>query len=526
MRSVQTDKGRFALAVLSGLILTGAFPNLDLPWLAWIALIPLFFAVRGLGLKKGFAVGFSAGMAHYLSLIYWIAYTMRTYGYLPWPVCVSILILLTAYLALYYGIFAMLVTRLNPNPFIQWLAVPAIWVALEFIRGFLFSGFPWEFLGYSQYTTLHLIQISDILGVYGISFLIVLVNTALFVLGAELKRYVDRARAKMGFIPAVVVVLLSAAAVAGTWSYGDRRLKTVDGWMESAPTLQTAVVQGNIEQSVKWDPAFQAQTVDKYLGLSRAVSRERRPDLIVWPETALPFYFLYDQKLSKRVIQGIRSIGTYFLVGSPSFTQRSDRIDYYNSAYLISPEGAPLGKYDKSHLVPFGEYVPLKRWLPFLGKIVAQVGDFSRGRIGSTLDWPHGKLGVLICYEVIFPYISKATVENGATLLINITNDAWYGQSSAPYQHYSMAVFRSVENRRALIRAANTGISGFIDPAGRVLTATALFEDATAARRVPLLKIRTTYNRIGDVFAMGCLAAAFLLIVGSEIGRRLTRKQH
>jgi apolipoprotein N-acyltransferase len=192
---------------------------------------------------------------------------------------------------------------------------------------------------------------------------------------------------------------------------------------------------------------------------------------------------------------------------------------------LISPEGRPLGKYDKTHLVPFGEYVPLKRWLPFLGKIVAQVGDFSRGRVGANLEWSRGDLGVLICYEVIFPYISRAAVENGAALLINITNDAWYGRSSAPYQHYSMAVFRAVENRRALVRAANTGISGFIDPAGRIRKSTALFEEAAAARRMPLLTVRTIYNRIGDRFAVACIATAFLLVAGSLIGRRLKSKQ-
>jgi apolipoprotein N-acyltransferase len=516
------NKGRIALAAVSGLLLTGAFPDLDLRWLAWIALAPLLLAVRGVGLKKSFGLGFCAGLAHYLTLIYWIAYTMRTYGYLPWPVCVSILLLLAGYLSLYFGVFAALVSRLDPYFFLKWLAVPVIWVALEYVRAFLFSGFPWELLGYTQYRTLHLIQISDIFGVYGASFLIVLVNTALVMLGTGLKATGNRQQAKP-VLRAAAVVVMTAGVMTATWTYGVRRLDAVDRWMQEAPPLHAAVVQGNIKQSVKWDPAFQAETVDKYLRLSRSVA-SRQPDLIVWPETALPFYFLYNQDLSNRVIEGIRRIGTYFLVGSPSFTQRPDRIDYYNSAYLISPEGTPMGKSDKAHLVPFGEYVPLKRWLPFLGKIVAQVGDFSRGQVESTLHFPHGDLGVLICYEVIFPYIAREKTESGAALLVNITNDAWYGRSSAPYQHYSMAVFRSVENRRAMIRAANTGISGFIDPAGRILEATALFEDATAARRLPQLTVRTTYNRIGDWFAMGCLAAAVLIAAGAEISRRFNMK--
>jgi len=210
-------------------------------------------------------------------------------------------------------------------------------------------------------------------------------------------------------------------------------------------------------------------------------------------------------------------LGAYFLVGSPSFERGPSRIDYYNSAYLIDPQGNVLGKYDKAHLVPFGEYVPLKRWLPFLGKLVEQVGDFSRGDIGETIGWTYGKLGVLICYEGIFPDISQTMVRNGANLLVNITNDAWYGRSSAPYQHFSMTVFRAIENRRALIRSANTGISGFVDPVGRILGKTTLFSDAAEVRRVPLMSTVSLYSRFGDVFAAACLAVAGILFCGAVV---------
>jgi len=216
-------------------------------------------------------------------------------------------------------------------------------------------------------------------------------------------------------------------------------------------------------------------------------------------------------------VEGAREIGAHLLVGSPAYEPGPQERRYYNSAYLIAPDGAVHGRYDKVHLVPFGEYVPLKRWLPFLGKLVAQVGDFTRGRIGATVSVKEAPMGVLICYESIFPYISRAAVLNGAELLVNITNDAWYGRSSAPYQHFSLAVFRAVENRRGLVRAANTGISGFIDPVGRVLTATELFEDDTAVRPLPLIRQTTIYSRHGDLFAKACLLIAALFTMAAAV---------
>ena len=186
------------------------------------------------------------------------------------------------------------------------------------------------------------------------------------------------------------------------------------------------------------------------------------------------------------------------------------RVKYYNSAYLVAPDGTVAGKYDKVHLVPFGEYVPLKRWLPFLGKIVAQVGDFQAGRRGNTIRGVGPRLGVQICFEIIFPMLSRALVQNEAALLVNITNDAWFGESSAPYQHFSMAIFRAVENRRSLVRAANTGISGFVDPLGRIVASTPLDTEATLTRRVPILQEKTFYTRYGDAFALACLMATFL----------------
>ncbi|MCK5509598.1 MAG: apolipoprotein N-acyltransferase, partial [Desulfobacterales bacterium] len=240
---------------------------------------------------------------------------------------------------------------------------------------------------------------------------------------------------------------------------------------------------------------------------------EEKPDLVVWPETATPFYFLYDRPLSKKVQKGIHDTNTNFLIGSPSFVRREHTIEYYNSAYLMSPNGRVCGKYDKAHLVPFGEYVPFKKWLPFIGKMVEAVGDFSVGQKGKTIKWNNYNPGLLICYEIIFPELSRAMAKNDAALLVNITNDAWYGRTSAPYQHFSMAVFRAIENRRSLVRAANTGISGFIDPVGRIMASTPLFQEKVITRFVPIIHKTSTYTRFGDLFAIACIVAMFIFSI-------------
>ncbi len=521
MAMITAHKWRYLLAACSGLLLTGAFPKFGYHWMAWFALVPLLTAIRGQTVKFSFQCGFIAGMIHFITLVYWVAYTMRTYGYLPWPVCISVLVMLSAILALYIAFFSATVAALNLKPAAGTVMIPFIWVSTEYLRAKLFTGFPWELLGHSQYHHLHIIQISDIFGVYGVSALIVLVNAVIAFLipyrsgKTSQGKPVSRKYMVAGICAAVLLFAL-------TWIYGEWRLGVIDRMSESSPSITAAVVQGNVEQSVKWNPDFQQATIDKYLRLSKDIIAQR-PDILVWPETALPFYFGYNKALTHRVTKGLRQMRTDVLFGSPAFTRQAKTVAYYNSAFLTDSIGEVRGQYNKAHLVPFGEYVPLKRWLPFLGKMVAQVGDFSTGRVGDTITWRDHRLGVLICYEAIFPYISRAVVNNGATLLINITNDAWYGTTAAPYQLFSMTVFRAVENRRALVRAANTGISGYIDPSGRVRSKTGLYEEDAVATSVPLLTERTFYTRYGDSFALLGIALV-LMLAGWNLAEPLRRR--
>jgi len=250
--------------------------------------------------------------------------------------------------------------------------------------------------------------------------------------------------------------------------------------------------------------------VEKYLALaSQAIDHD--PDLIVMPETALPFYFFYEKELTDMVRRRARETGVFYLAGAPFFQQDMERAHFYNSAFLINPDGEVMGRYDKTHLVPFGEYVPFGEFLPFIEKLVAGVGDFSPGKADHVIYMNGCGLGVQICYEIIFPDICRRMVKNGADIVINITNDAWYGRTGAPYQHFSMTVFRAVENRRSLVRSANTGISGFIDPAGRIRESTGLFVDAVQVYRVPVKSGQTFYTGKGDLFAKSC--AMLLLFV-------------
>ncbi|MFZ1983059.1 MAG: apolipoprotein N-acyltransferase [Desulfatitalea sp.] len=493
---LRNHRDQVLLALLSGALLCLAFPKIDQGWLAWFALVPLLAALRQADVRTGWVLGVVAGLAHFLGLMYWTAYTMNVYGGVPLVQALCVLLLLAAILAMFLAVFTTAVCLLCRTPLELLLLGPGLWVLTEWLRIWIFTGFPWELLGYSQQANMWLLQSADLFGVLGLSGLILFGNA---VVCLAILHW--RGRTWQSHAVGRGLVLRAGALLAGLLlfaaAYGLYRLHATDAQVAQAPKARIAVIQGNIDQAHKWDPSFQRQTTVKYRNLSLKAAKDGA-ELIVWPETATPFYMYYDTELTDIVLEGVKAAHTYFIIGSPSAEPSGKQFLYYNRAYLLTPQAAVIGKYDKVHLVPFGEYVPLKRWLPFLGKMVAQVGDFMAGHQGNTLVWKEHPIGMLVCYEVIFPELARAMTQNGAQLLVNITNDAWFGRTSAAYQNFSMAVFRAVENRRFLVRSANTGISGFIDPCGRVLAATALYEDAALTADVALLSSRTLYSRWGD----------------------------
>ncbi len=460
MRRFLPDKVTCASA-FSGLLLACSFPLPDYTALAWFGLIPLVVVMR----DRPFKSGFVAGLVFFATTLYWLNIVMTTYGHLPLAVSFLLYLLLAGYLALFWGTATWAACRLKElRNYSYALTLPVLWVALEFLRGFLLTGFPWAMLGYSQHAWLSMIQSADLFGVYGLSYLLILCNVVLGVSLLALRRKsVQTVPGKACLVTALLLLL--------NFGYGQWCLQQdLDG---RAETLQIALVQGNIPQDLKWRPDNQLHTVKTYRDLSLRADRSGAKDLIVWPEAAMPFYFQDGGQLAESVAKLPVETGSSLLFGSPAYHRGLGGLRYLNSAFLLSPTAQILGRSDKIHLVPFGEYVPLGGFLPFVNKLVAGIGDYSPGEINPLPIQGH-HLGVLVCYEVIFPELAREYVRQGSDLLVNITNDAWIGKSSAPWQHLAMARFRAIENRVWLARAANTGISAFVSPSGRIVQQSSL----------------------------------------------------
>lgn len=503
------------LALLSGLLLALSFPLTETftgqPWLAWVALVPLGLAVRRDKPKPAFWFGWLSGTVAYLAILSWVIIVMQVYGRLPLVVSLLLLLLLAAYVGLYVALFATGWRWLDDRwPRWSWLLAPMLWVALEWVRGHLLSGFPWALFGYSQFRQLPLIQIADLTGVYGVSFLVVLVNVTFthgFITLARVRMAPAPSALELRLLPSVVALLL----IGGALGYGQLRMAAVDASL--TPGLRVGLIQGNISQEAKWDPAMRQSTMERYEQLTRKAA-EQGAELIVWPEASAPFLF-DDEPPYQRTIRSLAvETHSYLLFGSPAIAHGYRIPALLNSAYLINPDGSTQARYDKRHLVPFGEYVPLGPLLGFVNKLVSGIGDFIPGAGPVPMDVKGHQLGVAICFEIIFPELVRENAQSGAHIIATITNDAWFGRSAAPLQHFSMAVFRAIENRTPVIRAANTGISGFIDAAGRIGPHSGLFVEAALVDTIRISSLRTVYTRAGDIFAIGCgiLVAAVILI--------------
>lgn len=462
------------------------------------------------GSIRAFALGGAAGLVYFVGTIYWTAAVMRQFGDLPLPVSALLMVLLAAYLALYPAIFALVVhrfaTRLGRTAAL-WLA-PAVWVTTELGRAHLFTGFPWVLLGYSQASVLPIAQLASVFGVFGLSGLVALVNAAL-VLAA-----VSRRSALSRWLPLGVALALVAATAA--WGAGRMRAGTLT--REGTP-IRVGLVQGNIAQEHKWDPERAESILRRYLEMSR-LAAARGARFIIWPESSLPYFFEEDPVHGDRVRRLAWETRSSILFGSDQMRPGKPP-RYYNSAFLLEPAGTVGAVYQKIHLVPFGEYVPLKHLLFFAAPLVESVSDFSPGETMPMLPVEGRPVSTAICYEVVYPSLARQAVSHGSQLLTTITNDAWYGRSSAPWQHFEQASLRAIEQGRYLARSANTGISGVVDPYGRIVQRTQLFEQAVVVAEARFLTGRTVYGRVGDVLAHAC---ALLVAAGLLLGRRIDVK--
>jgi len=499
----------YFLAAVSGLILIVIFPSFlktELGWLAWVALVPLLLTLPETSYPQAFWRGTVAGAVAYPGILYWIVHCMVTYANMSRPLAWLILFLLIALLASYFGLFMVLSRLLMLRArFHLMLAAPLAWVAVELLRTYFpFGGFPWTLLGLSQHAFLPVIQVAEFTGIYGVSCLIVLVNCALAVLVQSFTLHPSPFK----LLP-WREILLAAVLLAADLGFGYLRLRQVDEAFTDRPKLKLALVQGNIDQGVKWDETEFWENLETHLALSRRLIQDQ-PDLLIWPEAALTVFFNEHFQVDSDVVKAINGFDVDFLAGSLSREVYNFERHYFNSAYLLSPRSRTLwGRYDKIHLVPFGEYVPLQRLFFFADAIAkGNTGNTTPGREVVVFEPPGYRFGCVICYEVIYGNLDRKFVKKGAQFMTTITNDAWFGRTSAPFQHHANLAFRAVENRVYFARAANTGISSLVNPVGRVEVASEIFEPAALSVELRLGPAWTTfYTRVGDLFAYLCTLA-------------------
>ncbi len=494
---------KYLSAAVSGLLLTASFPPLKTDWLIWIALLPLLISINNETPRRAFRLGLITGLIHYVTLLYWIINVLAKYGGLDIFTSIFVLLLLALYLSLFTGAFSALITIKSHNR-IKIFLFASVWVSLEYVRTFFLTGFPWGLLGHSLYSRASLIQIADITGVYGPSFIIAAVNLSIFEIIKQ-RKYILKNR----FLITETILLIVVIAL--SFYYGKISLAQYSIIKPEKSMTNVAIIQGNIDQSVKWDISFQDKTIIKYSDMTKK-SFKTSPVIVVWPETAVPLFFQDKNPLTEGIYELAKEGNIHLVFGSPGYKRDGERILYYNNAWYISPDGEVKGQYSKNHLVPFGEYVPFHDLIPFVYRLVPSAGEFSKGETTDPLKLGNISSGILICYEVIFPDLAREQVRKGASIFINITNDAWFGYSGAPFQHLFISIFRAIENRRPMIRSANTGISAIIDPRGIVTVKGDIFTDEIITGSIYTgYNEKTFYTNNGDIFALSLLIICLII---------------
>jgi apolipoprotein N-acyltransferase len=513
----------WGLTLVSAALQIVIFPLPGLYGLAWVAVAPLIVAIlrarapETLQLDgqarllpaapwQGFLLGYKCGILWFAGTCYWVFDTMHRYGGLPIPATVLALILFCMYVGLYHGMFGLLLalvagSNISGSKAAAWgasvrralVAAPFLWVAVELARTRI-TAFPWELLGYSQTGNFALTRIATLVGVYGLSFEIVLVNSvfaAAFLVAKEQRKRLLTAAC-------VAVVILQAGQ-----------------WLAPPPvaTDHTALlVQPNIpiQEGAMWTKEYFQSTLRDLTAISlhpAGEKAERRYDLIVWPESPSPFYTndpLFRDAVSALALHS----GTWVVAGSigitPTMHRGGESSQIFNSAALVNPQGEWVGRYDKVHLVPFGEYLPFPQLFAFAGGLTKEVGEFQRGASRAPLDAGGERFGMFICYESIFPDEVRQGPLEGAQVLLNISNDGWYGDSGAWKQHLQQTQMRAIENERWLLAGTNTGMTASIDPEGRIVAATERKIRTALAAPYALSSGTTFYTRHGDWFAYLC----------------------
>ena len=509
---LHSERGRsWGLCGLSAVLYAVASPRPHVHAACWVLLIPLLAALETAGQRKAFWKGWFTGTWMHLLCFYWVVGTVQRYSNLDLPLSLLTWVLFSLYSGLAFALMSMCYVWLRGVRLLPGFLVLVIsYTAMEYLFPFIF---PWH-LGAGQYGILPVIQIADLFGIYGLTALTVLVNHALW----DLIQFTRRRRS----FP-LLSLSVALLAVLATLAYGVVRMREVREAMRSAPEIEVGMVQANVLIEERRSRLLQQDIWQRYVRLSRQAV-EAGADLIVWPESAVRFAYRSgdgEHSPSGFLRRIVRVLGRPLLFGSWAVEDNGPR----NTAYLLGAEGELEGRYDKVHLLAFGEYMPLSRWIPQLKGLVQGVGDFRAGEVTNPLCTDGACFGVLICYEAILTGISSEFVNKGAEFLVNITNDVWFGDTSCPEQHLMLASFRSVENRVWLVRNANTGISAFVDPLGKILGRTPVLEQAVRTATIQRLQIPSLYRRWGDWFPRSCVVVLVLSILAAAAGRLRDRRR-
>jgi apolipoprotein N-acyltransferase len=516
-------KSAWLLSLSSALLQILVFPKPGLYFLSWVCLAPLIFAtlqareadaaelladetfsyLAPASVGQAFLLGWVCGTVVYLGSCYWVFLVMHYYGGLSEAVSAVLLLLFSLYIGLHQAVFAALLawaarSRSGYSRRALFLA-PFLWVAVELLRTYL-VGFPWDLLGTAEVANTALSRVATLTGVYGLSFEIALVNTAFA--AAFLVRPARRRIMLAATLATAVFLQLTQYIELDRLSADNRAL----------------LVQQNVPIRESWRTAEYNDLLHSLDVVSQIPPGSAKPNLIVWPESSAPF-FLNDERFVSTISAIARRTNDFVVaggIGVRPVAGGENRL--YNSAALVSPQGQITARYDKVHLVPFGEYIPLQRLLSFAQSLTHEVGTFARGTDRGPLDAGAQRLGVFICYESVFPGEVRQFADHGAQVFINISNDGWFGNSGAPEQHLNMARMRAVENERWLLRSTNTGITASIDPFGRIVVQAPVGLRTTLLAPYSLRSETTFYTRYGDWFPCLC---AIISIVGLLFRRRL-----
>lgn len=486
----------FPLAIFSGDIFAG-LPN---GLIIFFAFVPFFKAMENTRGRAAFIKGFVTGFVWQLIGELWIVVALNIYGGIPLAGGLAIVLVIVIVLALHMGLFSWLLS-ITSGRFPLILSAPPLFLTVELIRTYIGTGYPWLMPSYALADFTALIQVLDLTGVFGLLLLIMIINITAY----EIVRFFLKQRSFPIPHTAVSVILLALCLI-----YGVLRINQIDG-KEVLKNETVALIQGNIKQDQKWDDNYSGGITGKYAALSLEAEKAG-PSLVIWPEGALP----YSMNVNKENVPLFKSasFNADYLIGVITYERlKGKKSRSYNSAFYISPGGKIKGMYHKTHLVPFSENVLLDDYIPFIRKLVPPVaGDFTPADQIKVFDHDGSKFGVLICFEAIFGMLSRRFINDGAQFLVNITNDAWFGDTSGPYQHFDMAKFRAIEGRVYLVRAANTGISAIIDSAGKVIKKTELFKDAIVIGNLKIKKIGSLYMMTGDLLAYISVFLSILML--------------